>query len=193
MLELGCYDGRLIEYCPTPPSSYQGFDAGREGGLEAAQQKHAKHPSWRFSQATEPKHMDFLEPGQFNVGAAMETLEHIPPDMLEGYLAQFSRLLNGHMFVTVPNEKGLVFLTKHIVKSFKGSQLKYNFSEVVNATLGRSHAVARDEHKGFDYAVLMKQIAKYFDIVEAEALPHRALPKALGFTIGIVARTKRAK
>jgi hypothetical protein len=179
MLELGCFDGRLIEFCPSEPIHYEGYDAGWEGGLDVAEQKYAGRRDRIFRRAK-----------AFNVGAAMETLEHLPPDQMHDYLDLLRRAVDGHLFFTVPNEKGPVFLTKYAVKAFLGSNQKYRWSEVANAALCRLSRVERDDHKGFDYDVLIKQIQQHFDILEVDGIPFSAAPRLLGFTVGIVARSR---
>jgi hypothetical protein len=49
------------------------------------------------------------------------------------------------------------------------------------------HKVKRNEHKGFDYALLTKQIQKYFNIIEVNSIPFKLLPTGLSFGIGIIA------
>ncbi len=191
MIELGCFDGRLIDFCPVSPVHYEGYDAGWEGGLEIAMKKFNGRPDRIVRRALEPKDISHIANASFNVGAAMETLEHVPPELLGDYLNEMSRVIDGHFFVTVPNEKGFVFLTKYMVKAFLGSNQKYTPTEVLNATLGRLAKVPRDDHKGFDYDVLINQLREFFDVVEVEPIPFKLLPRSLGFTIGIVARTRR--
>lgn len=41
VLELGCFDGKLIDFLSDKPSRYVGFDANWEGGLDAAKVKWA--------------------------------------------------------------------------------------------------------------------------------------------------------
>lgn len=86
MIELGCFDGRLIQFTPADPVNYQEFDAGWEGGLELAKEKYSEHPDWKFDKALVPDDISHLQNNTFNLGAAMETLEHIPPELVEGYL-----------------------------------------------------------------------------------------------------------
>lgn len=190
MVELGCFDGRLTQFCPSEPESYHGFDAGWEDGLATAMARYRDDPRKIFSLATEPGHLSVMASGSCNVGASMETIEHVPPALVDGYLAELARIINGHFFATVPNEKGPMFLAKHVAKAAIGSSQPYTARELFYATLGDLTQVERNEHKGFDYAQLVAQMARHFDIVRVEPIPFGWLPNPAGFTIGIIAKTK---
>ena len=190
-VEIGCFDGRLLGFFPRPPVLYEGLDADWEGGLSAAQAAYAGHASWRFRLVTTPSALADFRDRTFNVGAALETLEHVPPDLVDGYLKELARVVDGYLLVSIPNEKGIVFLVKWLVKRFVfGSTQDYRVSEIVAATLGRMDKVARHDHKGFDYAVLLRQIEQYFDLVKVEGVPFSFLPPALSFTVCVLARSR---
>ena len=191
MVELGCFDGRLIEFCPQPPLRYAGFDADWEGGLTTALEKFAGHPRCKFFKAIDASAMRDLPNASFDVAAALETLEHIPPDLLEGYLRELSRVLDGWLFVSVPNEKGLVFLAKYCAKRFiMRSAQPYQPFEIWNAARGRMEFVERVEHKGFDWEALVSEIDKYFDVTMIDNIPIGLMPLNTACTIGILARSK---
>ena len=127
----------------------------------------------------------------FTLAVAMETLEHIPPCMVDRYLCKIAEHLKGYFIITVPNEKGLVFFSKWLTKKLLvGDAKDYSFSEVVNATIGRMDLVSRKEHKGFDYQALIKEIKQYFQIVKVSGHPFSFLPYSLCFGIGIIAKSK---
>jgi len=190
-VELGCFDGRLLSYFPVEPAEYWGFDADWGGGLSAAQSKFAADPSKHFLKATEPQHLARLRDNYFDVAASLETLEHVPPEMVGGYLRELARVTSGYLFVTVPNEKGAVFLTKHIAKNiaYDGTQ-KYRVSEVIYATAGMMHKVKRHDHKGFDYNAVITLIEDEFDILNISGLPVKSIPHWLSPTITIIAQSK---
>jgi len=191
VLELGCFDGKLIDFLPEVPERYRGFDANWEGGLDQAKARWGARENISFVQASRPTEMQFDDDEKFTVAVSMETLEHIPPEDVDDYLSLLAQHLNGYLFVTVPNEKGLMFLAKWLVKSLLSKDAgKYTFPEVLNATLGRMERVARNEHKGFDYAVLRQQISRHFDVVKVAGLPFQFLPCPLSFGIGIIAKSK---
>ena len=190
VIELGCYDGKLLDHFSAYPNKYVGFDANWEGGLDIAFGKY-KNKNISFHKAETPKDMDFLD-GLFECGFCMETLEHIPPELVEPYLQKLSQHLKGYFFITVPNEKGILFLIKYIIKSlFSNDVQKYSLKEIYFATTGQLSKVVRYDHKGFDYMVLSEQLEKYFEIVEISGHPINFLPMSLCFGIGIVCKTKK--
>jgi 2-polyprenyl-3-methyl-5-hydroxy-6-metoxy-1,4-benzoquinol methylase len=191
VLELGCFDGKLIGFLPTKPSRYVGFDANWEGGLDLAARRWQSYPNFSFHKASKPDEMSLDKHERFDVAVVMETLEHVPPHLVDGYLHKIAQHLDGYLFVTVPNEKGIVFLAKWMIKKLLTEDVEqYSLAEIVNATLGRMAFVARREHKGFDYSALVKEIDKYFDVIKVSGHPIGFLPGSLCFGIGIVAKTR---
>jgi 2-polyprenyl-3-methyl-5-hydroxy-6-metoxy-1,4-benzoquinol methylase len=194
VLELGCFDGKLINFLPSKPLRYIGFDANWEGGLDIAKTKWADSPNFSFLPASSPEDMDCLNNKDiFNIAVAMETLEHVPLQLVDGSLRKIAQHLDGYFFVTVPNEKGFLFLTKWLIKkSFTKDATHYSLSELANATLGRMDLVDRHEHKGFDYSSLIKEMEKYFDVIEVSGFPFGVLPNSFYFGIGIIAKSKES-
>jgi len=191
ILELGCFDGKVIDFLPQKPSKYVGFDANWEGGLDIAKKKWSGAKNFFFFKASTPDEMNFKDQETFDICIAMETLEHVPPQMIDGYLKKIAQHLNGYFFVTVPNEKGIVFLLKWLVKRLLNYDAEpYSFSEIIHATLGRMDKVVRLEHKGFNYMLLIKEIGKYFEVIKVSGFPLGFLPHSLCFGIGIVAKSR---
>ena len=191
LVEIGCFDGRLIEYIPRSLELYCGYDAGWEGGLDRGRSRYADRSEFSFEMAVDPEPLAAHGDDHFNLGAALETIEHVPPDLVEPYLAELARIVDGYLIITVPNEKGLIFLGKYVAKKlFYGGSEHYSFRELLSATFGRMEAIERNEHKGFDYAQLIRQIERHFDVVAVQGLPYRRLPASLSFTVGILARSK---
>lgn len=192
VLELGCFDGKLIDFLPHKPQRYVGFDANWEGGLDMARKKWAGVSNYVFCQVSSPQEMILNDSDIFTVAVAMETLEHVPPTAVDGYLAKIAQHLDGYFFVTVPNEKGIVFLMKWLAKKLLSKDIEqYTISELANATLGRMELIDRHEHKGFDYDSLIKSMEKYFDVINVAGHPFGFMPHALCFGIGVVAKSRR--
>jgi 2-polyprenyl-3-methyl-5-hydroxy-6-metoxy-1,4-benzoquinol methylase len=191
VVELGCFDGKLIDFLPSKPKRYVGFDANWEGGLDLAVQKWKQFPQYSFVKACVPEDMSLTESDRFDIAVIMETLEHVPPGLVDGYLRRIKEHTKGYIFITVPNEKGLVFLTKWLVKKLLSKDAeRYSISEFLNATLGRMHKVKRREHKGFDYSSLVREVEKHFKVVSVSGHPMGFLPTFLCFGVGIVGRAK---
>jgi cyclopropane fatty-acyl-phospholipid synthase-like methyltransferase len=189
VIELGCFDGKTIEFLPRPPERYVGFDANWEDGLSLALQKWKAHPNYEFRVCATAEEME-LGAERFDVAIAMETLEHLPEGVLRPYLAKLAGATDQFMFITVPNEKGVVFFFKYLVKLLFGDVEKHSLAEFIHATLGRTHRIERGQHKGFDHDRLARVVSEYFDVVEISGEPFSRLPAALNFTVGIVGRRK---
>jgi 2-polyprenyl-3-methyl-5-hydroxy-6-metoxy-1,4-benzoquinol methylase len=193
VLELGCFDGKLNGFMPVPPRRYLGFDANWEGGLDLAVKRWGAHCGYEFRAATRPEDI-CLEPGdRFDLSVCMETLEHLSTELVDGYLRKLAAHTRGHLLVTVPNEKGLVFLAKWLAKRIVfGDAEAYSLDELISATLGRMERVTRNEHKGFDYTAIIAAIDRYFDVCGVTGYPLTLLPKQVCPGIGIIARSRDA-
>lgn len=187
VLELGCFDGKSISYLPKPPREYVGFDANWEGGVDLAHKLWADKPEYRFIVSDDPGDIAAQAGQDYDLVISMETLEHLPPEQVDDYLAVLAQKTSKHAIFTVPNEKGVVFAFKHLAKMMltKGYR-HYSFGEFMNATLGRMSKVARDNHKGFDYAALIRQVEKHFEVIEVRGIGMNFLPPILNFNVGMV-------
>jgi len=190
VIEIGCFDGRSIEYLSGTPKEYYGFDAGWDGGLDLAQVKYADK-GWCFLKTTRAEDIYLPADRIASLAISLETLEHIAPELIEKYLNKISSILDGYFLVTVPNEKGIVFLLKYLAKLFFfGGKNKYRISEVCFATFGLMHLVDRSEHKGFDWKRMLGQLSQHFDVIEVAGVHFPILPAALNPQIGFVLATK---
>lgn len=194
VLELGCFDGKLVDHLEHPPARYLGIDAGWEGGLDAARTRFAGVPGFDFIQARSPAEAVLPDGEAFDAGIAMETLEHVPPEMVAPYLDFLARHVRGRLYITVPNEIGPVFLAKWIAKRLSSEDAEpHTPAELLNAFLGRADRIARREHKGFDYRVLVRQVSRRCRVEEVSGHPLGWLPPWLCFGVGIVARPRRVR
>jgi hypothetical protein len=182
--ELGCFDARSLDWLPVV-NNYHGYDAGWEGGLEIAKKNYSEFSNFKFYNCQSP--IDFLNFSEnINLFISLETLEHIPPHSLEEYILKICQAKPDWIFISVPNEKGLIFFLKHLIKIFMGSPNNYSFKEFVAATFSRLDYVSRDEHKGFDWATIYKRIEQDFTSIETVGIPFSSLPLWLNFQIGMV-------
>lgn len=190
VLELGCYDGRAVEFLPAMPDYYLGLDADWESALTLANERWGGRSNLEFRKCLRAEDMG-VEEQVFDTALSLETLEHIPPELVEPYIDRIAATTTGLFLVTVPNEKGLVFAAKHILKVLVvGSPERYSLKEFFWQTLGCTDKVARREHKGFDYAKMVRLLSEYFDIERVEGIPFAFLPACLNFGVGIVCLPK---
>lgn len=190
VLELGCFDGRAIEYLVKKPGHYCGIDANWEGGIDLAKERYGDLANYQFLIVKSPSELNPVNE-KYSLAISLETLEHIPPDILDEYLMYISNSLEGVFAVSVPNEKGILFLAKYLAKKmvFGGSET-YTFGEVINATLGRLQYVSRLEHKGFDWEKLLEQLSDYFVVEKVEGIQFRWAPLFCNAQIGFILRSK---
>ncbi|HEV8128086.1 MAG TPA: class I SAM-dependent methyltransferase [Candidatus Eisenbacteria bacterium] len=191
VLELGCFDARSLHYLPRKPEAYLGLDANWEGGLDQGRSLWRDDPTVRLELCSTPAELRAHAGGQrFDTTLSLETLEHVAPEMVEPYLEEIARVTTGYFVVTVPNEKGPVFLAKYLVKRSFGDYFSYRPVEVWGALIGRMNLVERNDHKGFDYDDMVRQIGRYFDVLEVSGYPFRRLPRWMNFGVGIIARAR---
>lgn len=191
VIELGCFDGKIIDLLETAPAYYLGLDANWEGGLDAGKRRWQGRANVEMQLCCKPE--DIPTPAApFNIGICMETLEHVPAGLVEPYLLRLSQVIDGYVFITVPVERGLVFLLKHGAKRLLGMKDDpFSRSEFINSILGRLERVERREHKGFDDRALVAAVRKYFDVVSITGVFPGLPVRGLNLTVGIIARTKK--
>ena len=187
VVELGCYDGRAIDFLPKRPKQYYGFDVGQDGGINAAMEKY-RDESFAFIISSSPSDLEIPNKCATLI-ISLETLEHIKPDDLEDYFKKISNMMaiNSYFLITVPNEKGIIFLFKYLSKTlYYGHTQEYTLREFCAAALGKTRLVKRNTHKGFDWEQLVDQLEKYFTINNVQGIQMPWLPPSLNVTIGII-------
>ncbi|HYF50537.1 MAG TPA: methyltransferase domain-containing protein, partial [Planctomycetota bacterium] len=197
VLEIGCYDGRAIHFIPKEITRYDGFDAGFETndgssgqatGIHAARKQYEGDARFHFHLSTDPADVERLD-GEFDTAVSLETFEHIPPELVDGYILALAKKVRGPVFISVPSEKGIPLLVKTVGAALLGRErnLHYRKGELWNSLLGRMSKVERLEHKGFDYAVLMENFRRHFKSVRCTGV-RCCVPTSLQVTVGFVAR-----
>jgi hypothetical protein len=190
VVELGCFDGRSLRYLPKKPKKYIGFDANWEGGLETANENNNIN-EYYFIECTTHKDFKIENNSKATIFICMETLEHLCDYDLNGYLEQIKKILCGYMFVTIPNEKGLLFLIKYLIKIFVFKDPNnYTINEVFASLMGDMKKVERNDHKGFDWEEMIRILGGMFDILEVEGVQFKYLPKYFNAQIGIVLKSR---
>ncbi len=186
VVEMGCNNAKTIRYLPRFPKRYVGFDRD-PFNLNLAHELWKDYPNYSFYQCEKPEDLVLNE--QFDIGICMETMEHLSDSCLDGYLRWLAGAVRHYLFVTVPNEKGLLFAAKHIAQRIQGDYYEpYSASEFWHQLRGKTEYVVHDQHKGFDYDRLIGTVSQYFQVQGRAGLPFAKLPTACGFTVAIVAK-----
>ena len=195
VIELGCYDGKSINYLPYPPEKYEGYDANWEDGLEIFKTQWANKQNYQAHLSNSVD--DFNSENQkFDLVICMETLEHLPRKDILFYLEKLSDSCDGYVIITVPNEIGLLFFVKYVSKLILGiynkeKNQKHTLLEFIYQTLGMSQKVEQNDHKGFNYKNLTVNIADYFEILVIEGTQFPLLPLFASANIGIVCKKSK--
>lgn len=190
MLELGCFDAKTLDFLPKQPKKYLGYDANWENGLDLGREKWKDNKDVTLLECQTADEMD-LEANAYDISVSLETMEHIFSKDIEAYVKKLAFATKKYCFISVPNEKGPLFLTKHLTKKIMNNhQEDYTLPEYFYATIGNLKKVKRNEggHKGFDYDFLASLVGKYFPSVEVMGIPFYNLPTSLNFSVGIIGK-----
>ncbi len=100
---------RTISFLDPKPIRYSGYDANGNG-LDIAKTAF-ENPAYQFFECSLPEQ---LNPSRdtFDLVICMETLEHLPDDTLDEYLSKLKDAVGRFLFITIPNETGIIFLGK---------------------------------------------------------------------------------
>ena len=190
IFELGCHDAKTINLLNYPPLRYLGLDANWEKGIEIAMEKYSFYDNYDFKIVKNKNQLKSINE-KFEIAICLETIEHLPPEDLEHYLIFLSSIFKNYLFISIPNEIGLFFIIKYLIKklfNIKGEN--YTFWELVNQSIGRVSRVKRQQHKGFNWKLLINQLRKHYEIVEISGIPFSKLPYSFNFGIGITLKNK---
>jgi len=161
---------------------YYGFDAGWEGCVHKAREKFHNKRQFSFTISSSPSDLKILNRESATLVLALETLEHIPPEILDEYLRKLYEIMmpNAYFIITVPNEKGLIFFFKYVIKSLiYGDAYAMTLKEFCAAIFGKTVLIERGTHKGFDWESLVDQLERYYNIVKVEGIQVKYLPPGL--------------
>ena len=186
IIELGCFNGKAIEYLPGSFKSYSGYDAGWEGGLDEAIERF-KEPEISFHKCIGAE--EFKLDDEFDIFISLETLEHVRPNQVQAYLSEVKNNMSarGRAFISVPNEIGLLFVLKQMAKIlFYREKPRFGLKEFFWQAMGKVERVEWDEHKGFSYKRFEALLNSMFVVEKSEGLQFSFLPRAMNPSIGFV-------
>lgn len=188
ILDFGCFDGRLATYLPDE-INFTGVDANWEGGLDQAIKNFESAHNRVFVNSAQQEWKTL----KVDCITSLETLEHIPEAEV-GSLIQNFKQISDTLVVTVPNEVGLLFGIKFIIKWLFYSPEAYTVKEYFYQLIGLSSRVERDQHKGFNYNHLIGVFRNAgFELILKEGVQFPWLPHYLSPQIGLIFKIEERK
>jgi hypothetical protein len=186
IIEIGCYDAKTISYLERSGitvNRYVGYEAA-DYLVEGVGAQWAARPEVAIMKSTTASDIDLS--ATFDVGICMETLEHLPDELVDGYLQVLANVVRGPVFFTIPVERGAMLVAKQLgyrIFGMYGDRLSWR--DLLNGALSQTDRIPRHEHAGFDDRQMIKRIARHFNVTESGGLfvPYFT---TLNFTVGIV-------
>ena len=124
---------------------------------------------------------------------SFDCFEHIPLDKRQITINLLSKINFKFMFVNIPNEVGPAILVKNLGSFLMGyiRHKEYTFLETIMATIYRLDYIKPhiDEHKGFDWRVLLYNLRFFFD-VKILTSPFNFIPTFISPSIFFICRRK---
>lgn len=192
VFELGCHDARTIDFLESAGfkiDRFLGVDANEHGGVEMAQERFGSRPGYEFIAGMDASVIPTPEK-PYDLFICMETFEHIPEAGVEQYLKRVKDVVKGTLFITVPIERGGVFLAKNMARSLIAKEHRdLSRKEYWAHVFGRMDDIRHDGHIGFDDRRVVRQVRKYFQIEKVSTIGPSVPIKVIGFQRGIIARS----
>ncbi|HZC46936.1 MAG TPA: methyltransferase domain-containing protein [Candidatus Acidoferrum sp.] len=190
IIEIGCYDGKTVSYLERSGiavNRYVGYEADDEVAIPA-QELWVNRAEISIVRSKSPTDID--ESAKFDVGICMETLEHLPDELVDSYLEVLARIVRGPVFFTIPVERGAMLVAKQLgyrIFGMYGERLSWR--DIVAGALSQTDRIPRHEHRGFDDRQMVERIARYFRVEESGGLFVPYLT-TLNFTVGVIGDPK---
>jgi hypothetical protein len=183
VFELGCYDAKSMNFLPSIPIRYVGYDANWGGGLDMARKNWKEKKTFSFIESTSPDDINTDE--KFDIAICMEVCDYFPQPVLEQYFQKLAAVTERYLFVSVSNQTGLMFLVRHLINR---DIHKYPVSEIINTTLCRMDNVVHQPftRRGFNFRSFANTMSKYFRIVEMYPYPIPGVPLRASYGVCMI-------
>jgi hypothetical protein len=194
VLELGCNDAHLVERLRNSITldSYVGLDADKEGGVAQAQRAFESDRDVTVLLCSAAREIPDSAIQGSNVAICLEVFEHMSQEAMESYLDRIACEIDGYLFVTIPVQRGPVFVLKQLASFLlRIPQAPYTFGEFLRCSVSHLRAVKHDGHKGFDDRTVVQAIRRRFDVISVAGVWPGIPPAHWNTQVGIVAATRR--
>jgi 2-polyprenyl-3-methyl-5-hydroxy-6-metoxy-1,4-benzoquinol methylase len=136
----------------------------------------------KYSDVERVPTMEEVEPNSIDCYCAFETLEHVPDEQIEYFVAQAKRVCraDAKILVSVPIMQGAVLPIKQLIRSLLFRRFSdYSISEMMKGIVGMEVPRAENilwSHKGFDHRRLFLRLQMAFTPERTIYSPLQQLP-----------------
>lgn len=185
VVDIGCANAKAFNILNTRfKINYIGIDLDKEQ-IGAAQNRYSEYKNFRVINDSIANHYDKLKGA--DVVIALESLEHIPENIVVRLVEQIALAKPEAFMCSVPNEVGPIVLLKNIGSFLTGymRHKEYKWKETLHAGLFNLDKVETHGtgHKGFDWRWLAQTIRHNMNITKIQTNPFNGLPKTFSFSI----------
>lgn len=185
VVDIGCAHAKAFDILHDRfQINYTGIDIDTEL-LEVAKERYSNFDNFKVINDSITNHYHELQ--NADVILALESLEHIPENIVVRLVEQIARAQPTAFMCSVPNEVGPVLFLKNIGSLLMGymRHKEYTWKETLHAGLFNldkveTHGIG---HKGFDWRWLAQTIRHNMHITRTHTNPFDWLPKTLSFSI----------
>ena len=185
VVDIGCAHAKAFDILNSRFNiNYVGIDIDKNF-VDVAQQRYSKYENFRIINDSVINHYNELENADAII--ALESLEHIPENLVVRIVEQIARAKPTAFMCSVPNEVGPIVLLKNIGSLLTGymRHKEYRWKETLHAGLFNLDKVETHGtgHKGFDWRWLAQTIRHNMHITKIHKNPFDWLPKTFSFSI----------
>jgi SAM-dependent methyltransferase len=195
ILDIGCAHAKLFALLNHRLKiDYTGVELQDEL-VKAARERYQGHSNFRIIQDPVENLIDKI--GDVDVVVALETLEHIPEDVVVRLVEDIAKIRPKLFVSSVPVEIGPAVWFKNLSSLVSGyvRHRDYTWKETFWAGLGNLDKLPPHGtcHKGFDWRWLAQTIRHNFNLVETRKIPWNQLPVWLSTSVFLIAEPRPEK
>ncbi len=192
VVDIGCAHAKAFDVLNSRFNiNYVGVDTDTEP-VKTAEKRYSQYRNFRVINDSIVNH--YSEFQHADVILALESLEHIPENIVVRIVEHIARAKPAAFMCSVPNEVGPIVLLKNIGSLFTGyiRHKEYRWKETLHAGLFNLDGIDAHGtgHKGFDWRWLAHTIRHNMRITRTHANPFDWLPKTFSFSVIFICQQK---
>ena len=189
VVDIGCAFGKSFEVLNNISCdfTYHGVEI-RQDFVDIATERYSKHPNFDIRCCSVTDAFDLFSGADLIIG--LETLEHIPENLVVDTLEAIAKSDFKYCYFTVPNEIGPAIMVKNIGSLIMGyiRHREYTWAQTLYAGFYKLDALPRHTtaHIGFDWRWLAQTIRHNMVISQRTKSPFQWIPSSLSPSIGFI-------